>query len=590
MILSSSTGTVPDPAETSRRLLGELTNSGRVSFRQACSRLTVWESLLMQHLLGRDDIDFIEQPAPGEELIRVTRSALSGPAFWRPGEVADPRAESLGWLRVPPQVVDMVAEEAAALEAREAAELLEVEAVLRAWARGGELDHRLVQLADWVERVETVYVFVGRDVFSKSDAGSNTLTRDGLLASLRERAVETWRPADRLFVVLAYCLFLSGRSVRFEEFNGRQLSATRLRDYLMDRYVGYCAAVGRIPENPHGIPLLELAGRVRNLLAEVDRSEMMRYRRINGLTFAKNEYLTDFPLPRDPETMPELVAEFGRTVLGVAGSGKVRGDLRAMTLAAAELDAKAGPDGTAAGTGEQGAIGELLGAIVLSAILATDSDYGMSSSIRDLASLRGASPGGPEGVLALKKGDFFCCCLPHTTRMAATGDETVPILWRAAQRMMFNRWHFVPGEFDRAEIPANRHYFFPPQIPDIAEHAEHHHGGHVASRVRYTIRAPGAQVWHPPFTAFGHGFRGCYDIRLVRMEGPPYTRAELVDAVRHCSLVDEMWRTLVEGLESGTLSVAPVRGFGRDWYESRAWERLRPYTMATGAPAEAAPA
>lgn len=242
------------------------------------------------------------------------------------------------------------------------------------------------------------------------------------------------------------------------------------------------------------------------------------------------------------------------------------------------------------GAGETGAIGELLGAIVLSAILATDSDYGMSSSVRDLNGLRGAQPGGPDGVLALKKNDFFCCCLPHTTRMADTGDEAVPILWRAAQRMMYNRWHFAPGEFDRAVIPEKRHYFFPPQIPDIAEHTEQHHGGHVASRVRFTIRAPGAQVWHPPFTVFGHGFRGCYDIRLVRMEGPAYTTAELVEAVRHCSLVDEMWRTLAEGAQNGTLPAVPVGGFDRAWYESRGWERQRPYALATGALAGAAPA
>jgi hypothetical protein len=72
--------------------------------------------------------------------------------------------------------------------------------------------------------------------------------------------------------------------------------------------------------------------------------------------------------------------------------------------------------------------------------------------------------------------------------------------------MMFNRWHFVPGQFDRAEIPLNRHYFFPPQVPDIAEHSEHRHGGHISARVRYSIRAPGAQVWREPFHVFGHGY------------------------------------------------------------------------------------
>lgn len=474
----------------------------------------------------------------------------------------------------------MVAEEARVVASREAVELREIDAIVRDWFATGELDRRLVELADWVERVETVYVFIGRNIFSKSDAGSNTLTRDGLLVDLRTRPPETWRTADRLFVVAAHCLFVSGRSVRFEEFNGKQLSATRLRQCLIDRYANYCAASGREPVGVHCLSLFELAERVRELMVEADRSPWMRYRRINGLTFVKNEYLADFALPRDPYRMPKLVAEHGRTNLGISLSGDVRAGLRAMTLAAAALDA----DGDGPDTAEGGAIGELVGAIVLSAITTTDSDYGMSSSVRDLAGLRGAWPGDADGVLALKKGDFFCCCLPHTTRMSALADEEiVPILWRAAQRMMYNRWHFVPGEFDRAVVPEKRHYFFPPQVPDIAEHAEHHHGGHIASRVRFSIRAPGAQMWHPPFRVFGHGFRGCYDIRLVRMEGPAYTMTELVEAVRHCSLIDELWRTLATCVEQDTFPVRPVGGFDRAWYESRGWERLRPYAIASGA-------
>ncbi|MEE1752881.1 hypothetical protein [Streptomyces sp. SP18CS02] len=582
MLSSGSDAAVLRAREASNRLLSELTSDGRISFRLACQRLTVWEALLVQQVLGRNDIEWAASPDSGTDLIAVTRSALSGVSFWAPGELPTPAPELLGWLRVPPQVFDMVDEEARCAQAREAAEFHHVDTVLRGWEDKGELDRRLVQLADWVERVETVYVFVDREVFSKSDAGSNTLTREGRLSSLRNIPVDAWRPADRLFVVLAHCLFSSGRSVRFEEFNGKQLSATLLRQYLLDRHAHYCAAIGRPPGDPDGTPLPELAEEVRALQSEVDRrSPLMRYRRINGLTFVKNEYLADFPHPRDPHALPDLVARHGRVRLGVEPTGRVREDMRSLTTAAVVLDARTGTE-SASGTGH-GALGELLAAIVLSAVRTTDSDYGMSSSVRDLRRLRGARPGGPDGVLELKKADFFCCCLPHTTRMAEAGDETASILWRAAQRMMYNRWHFAPGEFDRDVIPEKRHYFFPPQVPDIAEHGEHHHGGHIASRVRYSIRAPGAQVWRPPFTVFGHGFRGCYDIRLVRMEGPAYTVRELHEAVRHCSLVDQLWRTLADGVENGTLPVRPVGGFDRAWYASRGWERLDAQALAAAA-------
>ena len=551
-------------------LLAELTRNGQISLQLASARLTVWESLLVQHVLGRPDVGFrvtAEPPASGQ--VPVTRSPLVGLSLWAPGELPDPSAERLGGLRVPRDILDKVAEEARVVEHREAAERREAEALLRTWEKNGELDDRLAQLTDWVERVESIYILIGRELFSKSDAGTNTLTREGLLAHLRECPVDDWRPSDRLFVVMAHCLFISGRSVRFEEFNGQQLSATGVRNFLLDRHAHYCAALERESASPRALPLLELAQSVRDLMSYVDRSRMMRYRRINGLTFTKNERLLDFPLPRDPQTTPELVAQHGQLTLGVAPTGDVREDLRAMTLAAAaHVDER----------GDGAALGELLGAVVLSSIVATDADYGMTSSVRDLSALRGDRPGGADGVLSLNKRDFFCCCLPHPTRMVHVGDDTTPILWRSAQRMMFNRWHFAPGEYDRLQIPEKRHYFFPPQVPDLAEHADHHHGGHVASRVRYTIRAPGPQAWHAPFTIFGHGYRGCYDIRLVRMAGPPFTTADVVEAVRHCSLVDEVWRTLAEGLQAGTFRVPPIGGFDRNWYESRGWERLRPYS------------
>lgn len=575
-------------------LLDRLTQNGRIPFHLACARLTTRERLIVHHTLGRPDVEFCTDEPAAYGLVTITSSASGEISFWPPDELPPPEAVPIGWLRIPASVMDMVDEEARLARNREVMELNEVHAILRKWEAAGEIDRKLVELADRVERVETVFIFIGRDVFSKSDAGSNTLTRDGLLTGLRSLPYDSWRESDRLFVVLAHCLFNSGRSIRFEEFNGKQLSVAGVREFLLGRYASYCAATGRDPGNWQSLSLFDLAERVRALVPETDRSPVMRYRRINGLTFVKNEYLKDFPFPRDPHVLPDLVADYGRA-LGVEPSGDVRGDLRRMTRAAADADARADANtqadakttaGAQDGPGSQGALGELLASIVVSAIVSTGADYGMSSSVRDLSRLRGAVPGGPDGVLTLKKGDFFCCCVPHPVQMGAGGDEEVAILWRAAQRMMFNRWHFAPGEFDRSVIPEKRHYFFPPQVPDIAEHSETHHGGHTASRVRYTIRAPGAQVWHTPFTVFGHGFRGCYDIRLVRMEGPPFAMEQVIEAVRHCSLVDELWRTLAAGVETGGFPVRPIQGFDREWYEARGWERLRPYALASGAALE----
>lgn len=554
-------------------LLDRLTRGGKMPLHRALEQLTTWESLIVQHVLGYSDLVLSVDP-PSDSSVQVTSSPLSGISLWQPRSLPEEEDESLGWLSVPQSILDMVDEQEREATAREEAEMRHVDELLRVWEVTGDIPHRVELLQDFVERVETVYIFIGRQVYSKSDAGSNTLTKDGLLESLRTAPVRSWRPSDRLFVVAAHCLFISGRSVRFEEFNGRQLTATRLRQFLLDRYANYCAAIGRDPGEFHSLSLITLAGRVRELIAEVDQSPLMRYRRIHGLTFVKSEYLAKFPLPREPDIMPPLIEEYGRRHLNVSSSGDVRSDLRAMTLEAVRLDAN-----RTAG-GECNAVGELLAAIVLSAVHATKADYGMSSCVRNLTALRGARSGAADGVLALTKPDFFCCCLPHPVRMGDMNDDITSILWRAAQRMMFNRWHFIPGEFGRAEIPAKRHYYFAPQVPDIAEHCDHHHGGHSASRVRFTIRAPGAQVWRSPFTIFGSGFRGCYDIRVVRMEGPPFTMTELAEAVRHCSLVDELWRTLAACAEKDESLASPVTGFDRAWYKSHGWRELKPYRLA----------
>ncbi|WP_117209504.1 hypothetical protein [Allorhizocola rhizosphaerae] len=575
MVTEVSARTVPATQAATAWLLEKLTQRGKISFRLACARLTAWEAILVQHVLGRHDVTIAGAPVPDGWSIPVTATVLDGIAFWDTASTPAPPGEVLAWLHAPTQLRDMVTEEAELWQARESAEMCEIDAILHDWESDGVLQAKVAELADRVERVETVYVLIGRDVFSKSDAGSNTLTRDELLLRLQRLPLAQWRASDRLFVVAAQCLFHSGRSVRFEEFNGKQLSATALRQFLNERYTSYCRALGRAPAQLHRLSLLDLSRLVRELLPQVDRSRSMRYRRINGLTFVKSEYVTDFAHPRAFAQLPPLLEEQAFH-LGTPVTGDAAADMRAMTRAAAEIDAERADD-----EGGAGAIGELIGAIVLSAVAASDSDYGMSSSVRDLARLRGSLPGRPDGVLELKKGDFFCCCLPHPVRMDAltTDEEKVTTLWRVAQRMMYNRWHFAPGEFDRAEIPLKRHYFFPPQIPDIAEHSEHHHGGHVSARVRYSIRAPGAQVWREPFHVFGHGFRGCYDIRLVRMEGPAYTLAEVHTAVKHCSLVEEVWRTLADGVEHGTFRWRPIGGFDRAWYESHAWEKLHPYEV-----------
>src|SRR4051794_18975704 len=83
MIHSGFGTAVADAPETTGRLLGELTGNGRISLRLACSRLTDWESLLVQHVLGRPDVELLGPAVPpAPDLVPVTRSAPARLAFW----------------------------------------------------------------------------------------------------------------------------------------------------------------------------------------------------------------------------------------------------------------------------------------------------------------------------------------------------------------------------------------------------------------------------------------------------------------------------------------------------------------------------
>ncbi|MFF9851787.1 hypothetical protein [Streptomyces litmocidini] len=63
--------------EASSWLLGELADKERIPFRLACRRLTVWEGLLVQLVLGRSDVEvFVDPPSGARGLVPVARSAL----------------------------------------------------------------------------------------------------------------------------------------------------------------------------------------------------------------------------------------------------------------------------------------------------------------------------------------------------------------------------------------------------------------------------------------------------------------------------------------------------------------------------------
>jgi hypothetical protein len=545
------------------------TLNGVLPFHHATASLMTQEAALLNALMGQQQ-NVLVRPETDQFHrcnVLVTHSPFGKLSFYRRDQETPAENEILlGGLVLEQAFLDAVDDECTVPQLLEGQQRQVIDAILSDWEAQGELEQRVNHVLDWVERVESVYLYIGRYVFTRSDVGENTLTArpHGVLRQLLVRPLAAWEPEERILIVALHALFLTGRSIRFEEFNGKQLTAVRLKAWLTEKLSAYCALLQE--EVPSVFSLLDLATRVGQYARRVDGSDWMRFRRIHGVTFVKEERLQPpGQNPRLPAVLPPHLQELAMRLQIVIPSGSEAGEsLQVMTQAALRVYVE---------TGSSAALHEIIERIVLSAVLEAHADYGMSSSLRTPGSLGGTPEQQIARVLALSKQDFYCCVLPHPRLVGEIEDPMIyQILFSSAQRMEFNRWHFLPGNFEREVIPFNRHYYFPPMMPDIAEWSDLRHGGHTRAGVRYSIRAPGAPLWRDPFLAYTHPYRGCYDVRLVRIEGPPFGKAELQVARRHGEFMDTFWKTMQAGVEAYEIVTPVVTAYTRDWYQQAHWK------------------
>ncbi|WJK33069.1 hypothetical protein [Solwaraspora sp. WMMA2065] len=567
-VLARLRGGTHSGAPAYQQVVRLLTIDGRVPFARAVQALTAWERITLLHVIGDDELRLRppDEARPGDVIVV---QASNGRLRLCPVDADHPHPAGYvaGCMTLPANLHDQIEEAVADWEQDERDQQAQLDRLLAGWHDRGLLKEKVSQVADWVDRVETVLIYSGEEVFSRSDAGTNTLLRDGLLDRLASEHPDTWTSAQRLFVAAAHLLFAAGRAIRFEEFNGRQLTAVGLRDWLVQARRRYQTAAARPADPTDHLDLTAVAQQVGELSRAVDQSDSMRYRRVHGTTFAKQEVVTMLPqTQRRHRTLPAPLAAFARQTAGVETTGLDGEDaIGQVVRALLELPAEACRNG----------VESLLTVIVQVAVVDLRADYGMSSAVRDLTALAPAGTDRLGPVLQLRKPDFFCAVMPHPRLPDDAVNDLGRMLWLVAQRMQYNRWHFAPGNFDRHEVPHQRHYYFPPSLPDVAEHSDLWHGGHIAARVRYSLRAPGAALWRDPLSVRGTPYRGCYDIRAVRMNGPAFTRDELWTAVRYTGLVDALWRTVAEACDAGR-AVPAVTAFDKAWYEQERWRSAGP--------------
>ena len=256
-----------------------------------------------------------------------------------------------------------------------------------------------------------------------------------------------------------------------------------------------------------------LARRRREISAPVQL-----YREIHGALMHKTERVSGPPADAARRIEAELCARV-RDRLPVAGS----------TLAELSASVEASPGWLAEPHGEFGTgLESLIFETVSAATTAFDADFAMSRGIRSLTAL----------ITALREQDwpaiatwdiphFFCCVVPQpgaSRHFGGSPTHLADTAWSISARMQYNSWHFLVGNLPKAPEVEARDYFVPPTMPDIAYYSDQHHHGHIAAKVRFTVRSPQS------VEVLGRRFNGFIDLRLLRCDGLPFGEQELLAA------------------------------------------------------------
>lgn len=382
---------------------------------------------------------------------------------------------------------------------------------------------------------------------------------DCALSSLHDLPLELWSDEDAVMVVCLQVLISSASFARIEEANGTQLTPDHV-GYLLERIrLHYNAAPGGEqvkPASSTSIPaLIELADALRARRAEIG-TRVQLYRQIHGALMHKVERIAQ-PLAGPGRQREEAVCARLAGTLPLAGN-----TFAELTASLADF-----PDWLARPHGEfSSGLESLIHRSVAAATAAFEADFAMSRGLRSL----------PRLIAALRKQDwaeiarweikdYFCCVVPArqaSRHFSGSISDLADIAWSMSARMQYNSWHFIVGLLPRVAAVIERDHFVPPSIPDIAYHSDQHHHGHVAGRVRFSIRSP------QPVTVLERTFNGFVDLRLLRCAGEPFTEQDLLAAHRLSAFIASA-TTLAAGLAADGHAVE-VSSFDSRWH----WESI----------------
>jgi hypothetical protein len=346
---------------------------------------------------------------------------------------------------------------------------------------------------------------------------------DCALSALKGVPLALWSDNDALLVVCLTLLVRSAGFGRIEEANSTQLTPDHVAELLERTRRRYATVPGGTPVESAATArvadLAVLADALKRRRAELSADAGV-YREIHGPLMHKIEKIAG-PWTAAAEEREQALCARLRQRLPIAGD----------SLAALGAAVAAEPDWLAA---PHGGFGTGLESLVYESVAAATSvfaaDFAMSRGLRSLPTLiRALRSGDWSRITEWELPEFFCCVVPDPDAKRHFGrsvERLADAAWAMSARMQYNSWHFIAGNLPKTPDVAARDHFVPPVVPDIAFFSDQHHHGHLAARVRFSIRSPQA------VTILGRRFGGFVDVRLLRCDGEPFGEVDLQAAHR----------------------------------------------------------
>ncbi|MWC26878.1 hypothetical protein [Paenibacillus sp. MMS18-CY102] len=552
-----------------------VTQGDRIAYTDGIKSLTdgqneLYKAALNAHLTAALEQEAVEEP--GQATFRIGMKAYGRIIFEQISsddiKVNDIHTDDVvfGHVRIAQPLVDQAAARTRALQ--ESKKELEQGAIgyLHQLSQT-ERDELVTEVSFICYHMAPVLMYTNDDTFTNFYDHNNLIRVMGgpsaqyLFDDLVGRPIQEWTNNQLLYIYSLHFLLKSGPPARGEEFNGIQLTPYTLKQFLEDKYKQYMVSLSEPQSEPLSqFEALSIPEQAKELAAWRNRllDNMLFYRKVNGLNLLKKELLV--PQHSIPSSKQELIAPISEHIKQTYQLDLEQFDsLYALTRRM--LD-----DRISTQTLDTHPLEDIVQVIVKSALEHTKSDIGMSRSLRNFRNLIDVHNRlAVADAAAWKQADYFCCVVPSDplVRMLEEREGVLSGILKAISiRMQFNSWHYTPGNFPRELVPEDRHFYFPPVMPDTADWSDQHHRGHKHASVRYSIRSPHHLTYKDKkYLAF-------FDLRLMRQRGNPYGHQELQDAIIYTGYLREVYQALLDDMEEND-SHFEFKAFTKEWYDRK---------------------